>query len=149
MVAGGGGRDGQTNTRAGVCSSAELTALDAAADCFHQVGVVEMMLADFVAQLPRHALDRLGGRLDDQDAGAGRPVNASCRRRVGRQRRADAGAVAIDRLKTPAGTPASSMISATISAFSGVYSLGFSTMVQPAAMRRDLHMIWLIGQFQA
>ena len=53
------------------------------------------------------------------------------------------------RLKTPAGTPASSMISATISAFSGVYSLGFSTMVQPAASAgATLHMIWLIGQFQ-
>ena len=34
-------------------------------------------------------------------------------------------------------------------ALSGAISLGFSTMVQPAARAgATLHMIWLIGQFQ-
>ncbi len=39
----------------------------------------------------------------------------------------------LTRLKTPAGTPASSMISARIIASNGAISLGFRTMVQPAA----------------
>src|SRR5688572_44019 len=52
------------------------------------------------------------------------------------------------RLKTPAGTLALSKISARIMAFSGVISLGFSTIVQPAASAgMTLHMTWLIGQF--
>jgi hypothetical protein len=37
------------------------------------------------------------------------------------------------RLNTPGGTPAASMISATMWALSGATSLGLSTIVQPAA----------------
>ncbi len=52
------------------------------------------------------------------------------------------------RLKTPAGTPASCSTSATRIAESGAISLGFSTMVQPAASAgATLHMIWFTGQF--
>ena len=52
------------------------------------------------------------------------------------------------RLKTPAGTPASCRISAMIAALSGATSVGFSTIVQPAASAgATLHMIWLTGQF--
>ena len=43
------------------------------------------------------------------------------------------GPVPVTRLNTPAGTPASSMISARMNAFSGATSLGFSTTVQPTA----------------
>ena len=52
------------------------------------------------------------------------------------------------RLKTPAGTPASCMICAQRWAFSGASSVGFNTIVQPAAMAgRTLQAIWLTGQF--
>ena len=52
------------------------------------------------------------------------------------------------RLKTPAGTPASSRISANRAALSGATSDGFKTMVQPAARAgATLQAIWLIGQF--
>ena len=52
------------------------------------------------------------------------------------------------RLKTPAGTPASCIISAKIMAFRGATSDGFSTIVQPAAKAgATLQAIWLIGQF--
>ena len=43
------------------------------------------------------------------------------------------GPVPDTRLKTPAGSPTSSMISASTKAFSGTTSLGLSTTVQPAA----------------
>ena len=45
-----------------------------------------------------------------------------------------AGSSAVTRLTTPAGTPAASRHSNTLTAESGVASAGFSTMVQPAAM---------------
>jgi hypothetical protein len=52
------------------------------------------------------------------------------------------------RLKTPAGTPAASSTSAISTAFSGAISVGFSTIVQPAASAgATLHMIWFTGQF--
>ena len=52
------------------------------------------------------------------------------------------------RLKTPAGTPAAWRISAMMIALSGAISVGFSTIVQPAASAgATLHMIWLTGQF--
>ena len=52
------------------------------------------------------------------------------------------------RLKTPAGTPAASRISAKIMASKGAISLGFNTIVQPAAKAgATLTAIWLIGQF--
>ena len=52
------------------------------------------------------------------------------------------------RLKTPLGTPASSRISAKMSADVGVYSDGFRTMVQPAASAgATLQAIWFSGQF--
>ncbi len=55
----------------------------------------------------------------------------------------------LTRLKTPFGTPASCRISAKISAEVGVYSDGFSTMVQPAASAgATLQAIWFMGQFQ-
>ena len=55
----------------------------------------------------------------------------------------------LTRLKTPLGTPASSRISAKTMASSGAISLGFSTMVQPAASAgATLQVIWLSGQFQ-
>ena len=54
----------------------------------------------------------------------------------------------LTRLKTPGGTPASSRISAKIMASSGAISLGFSTMVQPAARAgATLQAIWFCGQF--
>ena len=52
------------------------------------------------------------------------------------------------RLNTPAGTPASSITSATMSAFSGATSDGLSTIVQPVAIAgASLAAIWLSGQF--
>ena len=52
------------------------------------------------------------------------------------------------RLKTPGGTPASCRISVKRIAFNGATSVGFSTMVQPAASAgATLQAIWLIGQF--
>ena len=52
------------------------------------------------------------------------------------------------RLKTPAGTPASSRISAKIMASNGATSLGLRIMVQPAASAgATLTAIWFIGQF--
>ena len=52
-------------------------------------------------------------------------------------------------LKTPAGTPASSIIRVSRLADRGANSLGLSTMVQPAAMAgATLHMTWFMGQFQ-
>ncbi len=52
------------------------------------------------------------------------------------------------RLKTPAGTPASSRISAKTMAFKGATSDGFRTIVQPAARAgATLQAIWLSGQF--
>ena len=54
----------------------------------------------------------------------------------------------LTRLKTPLGTPASCSASAKMMAFNGATSLGFSTMVQPAARAGPtLQTIWLIGQF--
>ena len=44
------------------------------------------------------------------------------------------GPVPVTRLNTPAGSPASSMISARMNALSGATSLGLSTTVQPAPM---------------
>ncbi len=53
------------------------------------------------------------------------------------------------RLNTPFGTPASCMISAITCADNGAISLGFSTMVQPAASAgATLQAIWFAGQFQ-
>ena len=53
------------------------------------------------------------------------------------------------KLKTPAGKPAASIHSAKISAFSGLSSEGFKTIVQPAiAAAPTLSAIWLSGQFQ-
>ena len=52
------------------------------------------------------------------------------------------------RLNTPAGTPASCMTSAKMIAFNGAISLGFSTIVQPAARAgATFAAIWLSGQF--
>src|SRR5580693_438921 len=54
----------------------------------------------------------------------------------------------LTRLKTPGGTPASSMTLAQIIAQSGETSLGLSTIVQPAASAGStLQATWLIGQF--
>ena len=54
----------------------------------------------------------------------------------------------LTRLKTPAGTPASSRISANKMALKGAISEGLSTIVQPAANAgATLQAIWLIGQF--
>ena len=53
------------------------------------------------------------------------------------------------RLKTPFGTPASCMTSAKTVPDSGAISLGFSTIVQPAARAgATLQVIWFMGQFQ-
>src|ERR1700687_4435577 len=50
---------------------------------------------------------------------------------------------------TPGGTPASCATSANSSALNGEYSLGLSTIVQPAASAGEIFTtIWLIGQFQ-
>ena len=52
------------------------------------------------------------------------------------------------RLKTPAGMPAASKISASRCALSGAISLGFKTIVQPAAKAgATLQETWLTGQF--
>src|SRR5262249_60067059 len=52
------------------------------------------------------------------------------------------------RLKTPAGTPASSRIWAHRRPLSGAISLGLSTIVHPAASAGStLQAIWLTGQF--
>ena len=52
------------------------------------------------------------------------------------------------RLNTPAGTPAACSTSAKMIASMGDSSLGFSTIVQPAASAgATLEAIWLIGQF--
>ena len=54
----------------------------------------------------------------------------------------------LTRLNTPAGTPASSRISAKIIAFDGASSDGLSTIVLPAASAgATLAQIWLSGQF--
>ena len=54
----------------------------------------------------------------------------------------------LTRLNTPAGKPASSMISANSMALSGAISDGFSTTVQPAATAgTTFSVIWFIGQF--
>ena len=54
----------------------------------------------------------------------------------------------LTRLNTPAGTPASSRISANRIAFNGATSDGFSTIVQPAANAgATLQPIWFNGQF--
>ena len=51
-------------------------------------------------------------------------------------------------LKTPAGVPASCMISANTMADNGAISEGFSTIVQPAASAGiTLRVTWFIGQF--
>ena len=51
-------------------------------------------------------------------------------------------------LNTPAGKPASSIISANIIALSGDSSEGFNIIVQPAmAAAPTLSVIWFIGQF--
>ena len=55
----------------------------------------------------------------------------------------------LTRLNTPFGTPASCSASANRMALSGAISLGFSTIVQPAASAgATLQTIWLMGQFQ-
>ena len=52
----------------------------------------------------------------------------------------------VTRLKTPAGSPTSWMISASTNALSGVSELGLSTMVQPATNAgATLPMIWWSG----
>ena len=52
-------------------------------------------------------------------------------------------------LKTPGGTPASCITSVKSIALSGAISVGFNTIVQPAAKAgATLQEIWLIGQFQ-
>ena len=57
--------------------------------------------------------------------------------------------VPLTRLKTPGGTPASCSTCAKRSALNGESSLGFSTMVHPAASAgATLAAIWLSGQFQ-
>jgi hypothetical protein len=62
-------------------------------------------------------------------------------------RAADTGTIAVDQVED-AGTPASSRISAKIIASNGAISLGFNTMVQPAARAgATLTAIWFIGQF--
>src|SRR5690606_21347786 len=54
----------------------------------------------------------------------------------------------LTRLKTPGGTPASCSISAKIIASKGASSLGFNTIVQPAAgAGAPLTATWVIGQF--
>ena len=56
------------------------------------------------------------------------------------------GPVPVTRLKTPAGSPTSSTISASTKALSGTTSLGFSTTVQPAASAgATLLAIWWSG----
>ena len=53
------------------------------------------------------------------------------------------------RLNTPAGSPASWMMSASAKAFRGASLEGLTTMVQPAAMAgATLPMIWCRGKFQ-
>ena len=53
------------------------------------------------------------------------------------------------RLNTPAGRPASWMISAKIMALTGAISLGFKTTVQPAASAGAIfNVIWFKGKFQ-
>ena len=55
----------------------------------------------------------------------------------------------LTRLKTPAGNPASCIISANSMPDIGAISLGFSTAVQPAASAGiSFAVIWLMGQFQ-
>ena len=55
----------------------------------------------------------------------------------------------LTRLKTPAGTPAASRISARIIAQPGASSLGLRIIVSPAASAgATLAQIWLSGQFQ-
>ena len=57
--------------------------------------------------------------------------------------------VPLMRLKTPAGAPAASTISAKTTPLIGAISLGFSTVAQPAAKAgATLQTIWLSGQFQ-
>ena len=52
------------------------------------------------------------------------------------------------KLNTPAGRPESAMMSVRMLALRGDTSLGFSTMVQPAAMAgATLQAIWFSGQF--
>jgi hypothetical protein len=68
---------------------------------------------------------------------------------VAGERDADADAVALTMLNTPAGTPAACMISAKMWPENGATSEGFSTMVQPVAMAgATLQTIWFRGQFQ-
>ena len=55
----------------------------------------------------------------------------------------------LTRLNTPGGTPASCRTCANSIALTAEYSLGFSTIVQPAASAGAIFTtIWLIGQFQ-
>ncbi len=59
------------------------------------------------------------------------------------------GPVPLTRLKTPLGAPAACITSAKRMPLIGAISLGFSTMVQPAASAgATLQTIWLSGQFQ-
>ncbi len=56
------------------------------------------------------------------------------------------GPVPVTRLKTPAGRPTASMISASTNALSGATSLGFSATVQPAASAgATFSAIWCSG----
>jgi len=56
------------------------------------------------------------------------------------------GPVPVTRLKTPAGSPASSITSASTKALSGATSLGLRTTVQPAASAgATLSEIWCSG----
>ena len=54
----------------------------------------------------------------------------------------------LTRLNTPGGTPASSITSAKMIAFSGAISVGFRIIVQPAAIAgATFAAIWFSGQF--
>ena len=121
------------------------------ADGHLEVDVRQQDVGGFAAQFLGHALDGVGGGLGDQDAGAGGAGEAHhVDIRVGRHGGADVwGRRPLTRLNTPFGTPAACITSAQMMAFIGAISLGFSTIVQPAAMAgATLQTIWLIGQFQ-
>ena len=123
---------------------------DALADRRLEIRIAQNEVRRLAAELLRHPLHPVRRRLGDQNSGPGRAgerdhVDAG----MGRQRLADLRAQSpLTRLKTPAGAPAASTISAKIRPLIGAISLGFRTTVQPAASAgATLQTIWFSGQF--
>ena len=100
-----------------------------------EIGVSQHDVGRFPAQFQTDALDGAGGGLAYPDPGGGRTGERDhVHLGMGDKASPTTLPLPITRLNTPGGVSASSMISAKATPLAGEASLGFSTMVQPAAM---------------